>query len=558
MSGNPPEPSSRDPSPYPDASELIWSILDDRPTSSTVSPSGELYRAIERYQRTRRRLRNLDAETNMSSSSDRALRRRFNRDPPTSIEALLPGTTGTSAAQNPSSLPPLRVGARQRSVMASSGGLGSTRSTRSRPSIIQERSRASDREDRGTPHPTFEEMNRDLDSTNARLRALLDASDTSRMPPRAPPQASPPLHTYDQAEDSRRIKRRKVDSNKPPAGFKGFEYGQKGQVEPGQLVMEIASCDGGLFSDEPTYAVENILKDDKKVYCTKGNRCNIVLQHQGATVFSLKELVIKAPSDGYSSPVREGMVFVSMASDELLTRTARYQIQYLPSPNPRSMTTTYSVLHDEDGNVTRSQAIQRRGFNLIDDEDDLYTAQIPTEFTVAPPPFNITTECNADDESEGEAGRYMRSHTRRTPNRIGALPFESDSSDEGEHAWGPAAGSEWARFDHPSRIQFYRRVHDDNGEAGSMTLAEAQEAAQIATQEAVRAVGGALMAPLAHFHIEKNKNKCTIRFDPPVSGRYILLKMWNPHHNPAKNIDIQSVIAKGFAGPRYFPAVDFQ
>lgn len=92
----------------------------------------------------------------------------------------------------------------------------------------------------------------------------------------------------------------------------------------------------------------------------------------------------------------------------------------------------------------------------------------------------------------------------------------------------------------------------------SATLAEAAEASQLATQEAVRAVGGGLMAPHARFFIEKDKDRCIIRFDPPVSGRFILLKMWNPHHDPSRNIDIQGVIAKGFAGPRYFPSVDLR
>jgi hypothetical protein len=89
-----------------------------------------------------------------------------------------------------------------------------------------------------------------------------------------------------------------------------------------------------------------------------------------------------------------------------------------------------------------------------------------------------------------------------------------------------------------------------------MTLDEAQEAHQIATQEALRAVGGELMVPLTRFHIEKSKNKCAIHFDPPVSGRFILLKMWSPNHDPSKNIDIQAVIAKGFAGPRFFPSTE--
>jgi len=49
-----------------------------------------------------------------------------------------------------------------------------------------------------------------------------------------------------------------------------------------------------------------------------------------------------------------------------------------------------------------------------------------------------------------------------------------------------------------------------------------------------------------------------VRFDPPVSGRFILLKMWSPHQTPGGNIDIQSVVVKGFAGTRYFPSVQMR
>lgn len=37
------------------------------------------------------------------------------------------------------------------------------------------------------------------------------------------------------------------------------------------------------------------------------------------------------------------------------------------------------------------------------------------------------------------------------------------------------------------------------------------------------------------------------------SGKYILLKLWSPAKD--QNIDIQSIVAHGFAGPRFFPAV---
>ena len=107
---------------------------------------------------------------------------------------------------------------------------------------------------------------------------------------------------HDNADDGRRVKRRKLDSDRLTPAFKGLRYGKYGQVEPGQLTLEITSCDGGIYSNASLYAAENILKDDQSVYCTKGNRCNIVLKHQGGAAFSLKELVIKAPGSNYSSP----------------------------------------------------------------------------------------------------------------------------------------------------------------------------------------------------------------------------------------------------------------
>jgi len=282
------------------------------------------------------------------------------------------------------------------------------------------------------------------------VRAFLDSTNAPAaiMPPRAPPPPSPPLHGHDTDEDSRRSKRRKLAPDRAAWSFKGFSYGQYGQVEPGQLTMEIVSCDGGLYSDEHSYPPENILKNDVSVYCTKSNRCNIVLKHQGGTVFSLKELVIKAPGTKFSCPVREGMVFVAMDSDELLTRTAQYQIQYLPSRSHRRGTVIFR--HEEDGTgVTRVQSRPLRAYSYgADDDDDdddddeeededSRTAQIPPEFTASGPPFNVTTECSDDDsDADGDSTARPRPPRRRTPIRIGALPFESDSdNEEGAQPW---------------------------------------------------------------------------------------------------------------------------
>ena len=191
--------------------------------------------------------------------------------------------------------------------------------------------------------------------------------------------------------------------------------------------------------------------------------------------------------------------------------------------------------------MTRGQVRARRLFNIgLDDEDnEAAVAQIPSAFDIPPPPFQVTSDCS-DDEADDMDVRI----SRRPLNRIGSLPFESDSSDDG----GPD--------DIAIRGSSYRPRPRHKG--SRTALAEAAEAVQVATQEAVAAVGGELMTPNARFHIEPHQSKCTIPFDPPISGRFILLKMWNPRRGAHCNIDIQAIVAKGFAGPRFFPSVDLR
>ncbi|KAF5138637.1 hypothetical protein E5D57_002423 [Metarhizium anisopliae] len=412
--------------------------------------------------------------------------------------------------------------------------------------------------------PNLDELDQTLDEANSQLRTLLDMTNRiDLMPPFLRSTQSPPtIRPHDFPDDNVRSKRRKIDSNRLVPSLKGFRYGKYGQVEPGQLQMEIVSCDGGMFSNESSYAAENILKDDSSVYCTKGNRCNIVLRHQGATVFTLEELVIKAPASmNYSHPVREGMVFISMNQDEILSRTAQYQIQYVSSnrityddPTPRHIV---SIRHHNDGTTStrvRRSLYPSHSYSHDHDEDDHRTPEMPQEFSTNQPDFRITTECTSDEED------YSMPHIlRRTPNRIGFLPFETETSDSEDGPFTDDFTESFHRQIHPpsgsSTSHPSRPTHSHN-ERLSVSLAEAWDAHASATQEAIRAVGGELLVPHAKFFIEKKKSKCTIRFDPPVSGRFILLKMWSSHHDVASNIDIQSVMAKGYAGPRYFPSVE--
>lgn len=99
-----------------------------------------------------------------------------------------------------------------------------------------------------------------------------------------------------------RTKRRKLDSDDRRG--EGFTYGHYGQVVPGLLKMEIASCDGGVYYDDGTglsSRPSNVLVDDSSVYSTRQSRCNLVLRHRGETPFCVKKIVIKAPKEGYDA-----------------------------------------------------------------------------------------------------------------------------------------------------------------------------------------------------------------------------------------------------------------
>ncbi|TQV92611.1 hypothetical protein V2A60_009085 [Cordyceps javanica] len=482
-----------------------------------------------------------------------------------------------------------------------------------------------------SPYPnnrmsSLEQLDRTLDEANAHLRALLDMSAANRvshhhLPPNHPPAYTPSTRTHDFTYDNQRNKRRKVDEERYTHGVPNFRYGHYGQVESGDLHMEMVSCDGGMFSNESSYAAENILRNDNTVYCTKGNRCNIVLRHRGSTPFTLSELVIKAPgSMNYSHPVREGMVFITMDDDDVLHRTTQYQIQYAPTAtgaaaaardrvtftntDPRTRFNresqqTISISHNRDGTMT-----SRPGRSFIySHEQDVRMPQMPREFNASQPDFRISTEFSDEDDDAAGAGNFgapVSILRRRTPNRIGPLPFENDADSDSPELRNDRMNTTFLReisnrfpsrgnspggdrhlaaastddllntnFEHwstlvevsadPSAASTAAASHGGGQHGGSTALAEAWDAHANATQEAIRAVGGAaLLAPHARFHIEKKKSKCTIRFDPPVSGRFILLKMWSSHHDQGSNIDIQSVLVRGFAGPRYFPSLEMR
>ncbi|PGH13942.1 hypothetical protein AJ79_03357 [Helicocarpus griseus UAMH5409] len=389
--------------------------------------------------------------------------------------------------------------------------------------------------------------------------------------------------------DRARPKRRKLDADDRREGIRGFSYGHYGQVVPGALDMEIVSCDGGTYeaNGENSYP-ENVLVNDSSVYCTKSDRCNLILRHQGETPFSLKKIVIKAPQTGFDAPIQEGMVFVSMTSDELLARTAQYQIVYSPS-RPRDRRRRHPRGHFSQRYLasTRSplQSLERAALggpgNWSDSENE------PTSFSSSnarsprqrdsSSDFRITT--NYDDKSDDEIDddddpeeppsstdidRRRMQQMERMESEIICPDFDSDSDDTSE--W---TGDAFIREQRQLQRRM-RQVVSAVEAAGNMTsrgrrrlvpsLIEPTSTLRnrevITDRNTPSSSEPEVMKPHARFFIEKEKSMVSIKFDPPVSGRFILIKLWSPFSGG--NIDIQSVVAHGFAGPRFFPAIQLR
>lgn len=278
-------------------------ILDNNQTPHDISPSGELLRAVGRARAERRRDIQLqsgaDQDRSMSSEQDPDRRRQPHRheQEASPLFVLPPNPSAeTSSRDRPVTRYSSRIYRNRPTLSARTDRVRTALGENSANSSLAEFQQAGRRVNNGLAD--LQHAGRQLEQASSTLRALLDEP----VPNIASPAMDPTAYS-EEVEHNRRAKRRKVESDTLDSGFEGFSYGRYGQVEPGKLKMEIVSCDGGIFSEHGgNYAAENILRNDSTVYCTKSNRCNLVLRHQGNTVFNLKELVIKAPHAGYTAP----------------------------------------------------------------------------------------------------------------------------------------------------------------------------------------------------------------------------------------------------------------
>ncbi|PYH74067.1 uncharacterized protein BO88DRAFT_376887 [Aspergillus vadensis CBS 113365] len=451
------------------------------------------------------------------------------------------------------------------------------------------------RSDSRTPRPR---AGRGSDRPN-RLRRPRDSNTSSLLDTPVPHLDSPtamPQQVEDEHQlDRARTKRRKLETDDNREGLQGFRYGQYGQVVPGALRMELTSCDGGRYEPHGESSwPENILRNDASVYCTKSDRCNLVLKHQGESPFCLKKIVIKAPKSGYNSPyvsagldtlsqtitdnvkrIREGMVFVSMSCDEVLARTAAFEVQWestrpfarhLPGgmqPSQEYLNAYRPPLQS----LGRGPVVDPSSDSESDSTDDPGAVE-PSASNVPDPTseFRVTTEYSAQSDVRHDRLDYMDDDDLLSLTDTDSMPIGRMDEDNTI-----CSDSEMSLSDDDSNVStFTRRQRELSRRIRAMRrryVAEREGQPRrrpyltlptpgLRPEGTLGSESPQLMKPHARFSIERNKSMVSIKFDPPPSGRYILVKLWSPHSG--KNIDIQSIIAYGYAGTRFFPALSFR
>jgi hypothetical protein len=371
-------------------------------------------------------------------------------------------------------------------------------------------------------------------------------------------------------ENRWRAKRRKIEADDLSDGFRGATYGHRGQVVSGPLKMEIVSCDGGQYSEPngDSSWPENVLQDDSSVYCTKGDRCNIVLRHKKGTPFSLRKLVIKAPKNGFDAPIQEGMIFVSSDHNDLLSRTSQYQIQY-PTRRPRSRRNEFSQIRLQPSHEwfsgTRSPLRSLdRSYYLRDPFPPLRPpevstiASMTTDFSNNPenrgnipqqiPGFHVTTrfddiDSGSEDAAAGQSvsdlaeaeidrvlslrDHYWPRYRPPWPDREAADEDETSDSSSEEEEESPdeflsRSGVDLNNISPEERriliSEYTTQVMEYRASRQWRRLRRAPSRIEVANPDPLNGVSKApeVLAPHARFFIRRHKSCVTVRFDPPV------------------------------------------
>lgn len=219
--------------------------------------------------------------------------------------------------------------------------------------------------------------------------------------------------------------------------------------------------------------------------------------------------------------IQEGLIFISMTGDDLLARTAHYQVreaspsrtvspESLTGGRPRTPLTPRLPSFESNENRPPSRRTSDAADRVIpppiSNSSSLLLDTLSNPFrTASPLSFAITTECSDQSGDEEEvtsaatlADRFRRDHLSSN------LDSSSESTEDGEDLTRIASSRarliarqrRSSRQDAPSRIEIVEPDKTDETPHG-------------------KPEAGCLF-PHARFFIERDKSMISIKFDPPV------------------------------------------
>ncbi|KAL9112845.1 MAG: hypothetical protein Q9227_002922 [Pyrenula ochraceoflavens] len=323
------------------------------------------------------------------------------------------------------------------------------------------------------------------------------------------------------SENRSNAKRRKLDVE---GSWKRTSYTHFGQVVPGSLQMELVSCDGGQYmKDTNNYLPRHVLRDDSNVYCTTSNQANILIRHVGGIPFSLTKLVIKAPKTGYDSAIQQGIVFVSMSSDDILERTDMYRIKYSGGAHRarrHDLTHVHATPSQEYLNASRSP-LRSLNHSFIShhgpttpvprpDNDSSSGPAVVPGFTVVHEYDERPSDSPQNPNTSDSGALHEDIHTIFDwPNAGYTGSSDSNTSDEEDEEG----------LDRQATLPPFRRARNYDRRRLTPNTIETT-AAEIRGNSTLEMNGNErskdVLLPHAKFFMPKDKHRASVQFDPPV------------------------------------------
>lgn len=247
------------------------------------------------------------------------------------------------------------------------------------------------------------------------------------------------------------------------------------------------------------------------------------------------------PFSNFDFSIQEGLIFISMTSDDLLEKTARYQVREASPPHVLSsenyMQTERPPLPLGIARESNENRPPSRRMEWVDgaaartvpppiSDQSLYSGNLslrrlssfqpdnnpspPRRASFLPNPvsFTVTTDCDdhSGDEEEESSAAILADRLRREHLHPNYGSSDGDTEDGDLDHWVNRA---LALGLNPSRRRSRRRANPSTIEIAEPPSDENQD-------EEEGEPGVDVLAPHARFFIEMHKSQVNIKFDPPV------------------------------------------